>query len=42
MYVQELRNANASLLQKLLCARGGKTKPEEFKTQLAHPHLRNE
>lgn len=42
MYVQELRNANASFLQKLLCTRGGKTKPEKFKTQLAYPHLWNE
>lgn len=41
MYMQELRNANASFLQKLLCTLGGKTKPEEFKTQLARPHLWN-
>lgn len=35
MYMQELKNANASFLQKPLCTRGGKTKPQGLKSNLA-------
>lgn len=41
MYMQELKNANASFLQKPLYTCGGETKPEGFKTHLARPHLWN-